>query len=171
MTSRIMRALTVAALTAVAATACAADSEQPTRAWSAAPTEYRSAITTAIDRFGCAGANRDVVAVQFAIASNFKADSTAVSGARGPAQIMPSIFERVAPSVDATDPYDVDDAAAVQVAINCEILRALHAAGATSDVDNFFTAWTAGVDAVRGEKNDPQALFVVKQAKALLEPA
>lgn len=120
--------------------------QKASTAWKAAPAIYRAAITTALRSHGCPGVGRDLIAAEIMASSDF--DHTAVSpvGALGPAQIPPSMWDRYAPGVGATDPHNILDAATVQVAINCADAAKLTDLGHTPTTELLARAYVGGVD-------------------------
>ncbi len=142
--------LTVAAAAAViGVSSCStASAEQPASvAWSHAPHEYQEAIDSAVGKHGCNGITRDIIAAQMYTGSRFKAVESP-SGARGPAQLFPSQWDRYAPILKATDINSPTDASNVLVAVNCDNVQELRSAGIDPNLNNVMEAYVAGPRAV-----------------------
>lgn len=151
------RLLSVTAATTVvlaAAIGCSTDSttdDSPAGisvAWKKAPAEYQEAIVDAIEQFGCGThVTADIIASEIYAASNFKAAGVSVTGARGPAQLMPDTWDRYAEAVNAHDITSPVDSSNVLVAHNCSLAKELTTAGIEPTTSKLITAYVAGVAA------------------------
>ena len=142
--------LTVAAAAAVigVGSCSTAAADQPTSvAWDHAPQEYRQAIDSAVSEYGCTGISRDIIAAQMYTGSRFQAVESP-SGARGPAQLIPSQWDKYAPTVKATDINSPVDSSNVLVAVNCDNVQELRAGGIDPTLNNVMEAYVAGPRAV-----------------------
>ena len=160
---------------AVSAACAATPSDEPSTVWRSTPDDYQAAIIAAVDRHGCRDIDRDLVAAQIDISSGFDATAVSVTGARGPAQLRQTDMDRFGPLVGATDPHKVDDAAAVLVALDCQIAKELADANTAATTRNITIAWVAGVSAATADHfgtsdRDGQLSDVVSRVTALVAP-
>ncbi|PBI91140.1 hypothetical protein BKP42_54920 [Rhodococcus erythropolis] len=102
----LMRATTTCVGVGAAAiiNACATSPSSLSPAWSAAPDEHHNAISGTLAAHGCDEVSQHLVAAQIQRASNFDSSAVTPAGARGPAQIMPSLFEKYRAQLGGTAP-------------------------------------------------------------------
>lgn len=140
----------LAALAASAAVVVGCSTQQPSsKAWQSAPDTYKTAISDAVALHGCDSVDRDLVAAQTKTESDFgEGGDLSPAGAVGPAQLPSSVWNKVAPTVNAHDPRDPGDAMAVLVAHDCDIASTLNAAHVTVNPEMIAAAYNSGTDAV-----------------------